>query len=363
LLGLLLAELLARGLIFVKRQTLDRATLSCDDPNANTCPYQPFQADQIEAMAFDPLTGTRWVPGYQGEWITINSLGFRGEEMTLNKPSETLRIVIVGSSAAFGVGVRDEEAFTTLLEANLAEQIDQEVEVINAGITGANSTQELIVLETRVIALEPDIVVIYDGRNDLYFATSPLWQPHYPPALQHLQSDLSQNGGQPSLGDGLAQMWAALGQRSALVGGAQQVASLIGGKQADPSELSMHDEALTVYRDNLRYMVAVLQATDIQPVLVYQPIIAAGDKTLTDEEQERYDAAQAEGFLDLLADAYPAGEAVVLEVGEEFDVPTYSLVGVFDDVQGTVYLDDVHYNPLGNAVVAERLAEIVLELE
>ena len=44
----------------------------------------------------------------------------------------------------------------------------QNVEVINAGVPGYNSWEILINLEFRVLDLDPDLVIIYEGTNDVH---------------------------------------------------------------------------------------------------------------------------------------------------------------------------------------------------
>jgi hypothetical protein len=71
----------------------------------------------------DPLLSYRVqpVPGFS------NSLGFRDDEFTLEKPPGTFRIVALGDSFAFGAQVPFEDNFLYLLEGELARD---RVEVI-----------------------------------------------------------------------------------------------------------------------------------------------------------------------------------------------------------------------------------------
>ena len=62
-------------------------------------------------------------PGYSAQGstrnLTINSLGFRGEEITAKKPSNTIRIVCLGASTTFCGEVNDEEAWPYRLQEKL----------------------------------------------------------------------------------------------------------------------------------------------------------------------------------------------------------------------------------------------------
>jgi lysophospholipase L1-like esterase len=94
--------------------------------------------------------------------FTINSMGFRGKEISKEKGSKK-RIVIMGGSAAFGAGAwSDEETFASHLQKLLPE-----TEVINAAIVGHLSGNELVYLINDIVDLKPDLVIAMDGYNDV----------------------------------------------------------------------------------------------------------------------------------------------------------------------------------------------------
>src|SRR5262245_14158083 len=51
--------------------------------------------------------------------VTINQQGLRGPEVTVAKPPGTFRVLGLGDSFAFGLGVREEDTFLRRLEADL----------------------------------------------------------------------------------------------------------------------------------------------------------------------------------------------------------------------------------------------------
>ena len=64
---------------------------------------------------------------------------------------------------------KNEETFTSQLEKILRDEYGYEnVQVINAGVGGYNSSESLINLEFRVLDLEPDMVIVYHGTNDVH---------------------------------------------------------------------------------------------------------------------------------------------------------------------------------------------------
>jgi|GEM_PF-1097007 Lysophospholipase L1 and related esterases len=123
---------------------------------------------------FDPKLGLSIPrPGYQVSGqrhsIKINSLGFRGSEFTPQKPGKTVRIACVGGSTTFCTGVSSNDAaWPHLLQQRLQKEYpDVNVEVINAGVAGYNTTQSLINLRERVLPLDPDLVIFYEGQNEM----------------------------------------------------------------------------------------------------------------------------------------------------------------------------------------------------
>ena len=101
-----------------------------------------------------------------GVEMTINALGLRGPEVTRDKPAGTLRVLGLGDSFTFGVGVRDEDTFLRRLENRLDDE--QPVEVLNAGTQGYNTRDQQVTLERRWLGLEPDLVLVVFYLNDIY---------------------------------------------------------------------------------------------------------------------------------------------------------------------------------------------------
>ena len=97
----------------------------------------------------------------------VNSAGFVGRELEPDGP-DLWRIVAVGDSCTYGGG-SDSDSYPALLDArlNLREGPGRRFEVVNAGISGLNSELALRRLRTRVLALDPDVVTLYIGWNDL----------------------------------------------------------------------------------------------------------------------------------------------------------------------------------------------------
>lgn len=120
----------------------------------------------------DAARGQRLTPNYDGWFagvpVRINALGFRDRrDYSLAKPSNTIRIVVLGDSVTFGHGTLDDTTYPYLLEQRLrAWRGDVNWEVWNLGVPGYNTRQELTYLQEVGPAAKPDVVVVGFYPND-----------------------------------------------------------------------------------------------------------------------------------------------------------------------------------------------------
>lgn len=127
----------------------------------------------IDDMRFHPIYrdyffyGINFKPGSGGSWqavpeMQINSLGFRGPEVSIEKPPGRYRILTIGASTSHS------GEYPRRLERILRERTERELEIINAAVPSWNTTQSLIQYLTRGQYLEPDLVIVYHAINDSF---------------------------------------------------------------------------------------------------------------------------------------------------------------------------------------------------
>ncbi|WP_457653686.1 SGNH/GDSL hydrolase family protein [Rhodocaloribacter sp.] len=86
------------------------------------------------------------------------------------KPEGAFRVMVLGGSSTAGFPYRFYLGFPTQIEQRLeAEAVGQKIEVINLGVTAANS-YTIWDLKDEIVAQQPDAVVIYAGHNEYYGA-------------------------------------------------------------------------------------------------------------------------------------------------------------------------------------------------
>ena len=102
--------------------------------------------------------------------IKINSLGLRDDSEYARTSSNRYRMLAVGDSFTMGVGVELEQAYVKVLERLLSSARDERTyEVVNGGVPGYNTHQELTYLQEEGVKLEPDLVLLnfYIGNDIL----------------------------------------------------------------------------------------------------------------------------------------------------------------------------------------------------
>jgi hypothetical protein len=114
----------------------------------------------------DPDLGIECVPNSQRGAIRINSWGFRGGEVAERPAEGVVRVAVVGDSETFGAALPEEHTLPGALAVALNAQRPARYEVLNLGVPGYNTLQELRVVETKVPRLHPDVVVLYYVLND-----------------------------------------------------------------------------------------------------------------------------------------------------------------------------------------------------
>lgn len=118
----------------------------------------------------DPYRGVALRPNAEGWWreegaayVKINSAGLRDREHLKQKPPNTFRIAVLGDSFADALQVPMEETFWAVLERRLQQCPNfagKQVEVINFGVSGYGTAQELITLRREAWQYSPDLVLL-----------------------------------------------------------------------------------------------------------------------------------------------------------------------------------------------------------
>lgn len=97
-----------------------------------------------------------------GRW-EINSLGFRGQEIDLEKKEGQMRVLCFGVSETFGFYESKDKEWPSQLGEILSREIPK-VEVINASVVGLNLKKKKDYVEKYLLRLKPDIIIIVQSH-------------------------------------------------------------------------------------------------------------------------------------------------------------------------------------------------------
>ena len=124
------------------------------------------------------------------QFVQINSRGFRDRERSYDKLANTLRIAVLGNSWTEALQVPVDKTYTADLENDLEAHgcfAPKHVEVLNFGVAGYSTAQELLTLQKIVWNYHPDVVLLafYPARDiannlrELNNAVNPEQSPYY----------------------------------------------------------------------------------------------------------------------------------------------------------------------------------------
>lgn len=115
-----------------------------------------------------------------------NNHGFRDADFPVEKDVEVFRIVCVGASTT-EEGPTNDLTYPAILEATLNRHFGaNRFEVINCGISGMNSLKHCM-RSADYLALDPDLIVVYNAVNDICHDLFPIWVKDASPRQQKLR--------------------------------------------------------------------------------------------------------------------------------------------------------------------------------
>jgi GDSL-like Lipase/Acylhydrolase family len=131
----------------------------------------PPSESAFKFFQYDPVCSWRNMPGAEGDLrmvdsvshIKINSHGLRSDKNYPYAKGDKPRIAIMGDSFTWGYGVSNGNTFSDILE----EDYQGQVEVLNAGVCGYGTDQELLLYENDIRKYHPDVVIITMNLTDI----------------------------------------------------------------------------------------------------------------------------------------------------------------------------------------------------
>lgn len=268
----------------------------------------------------------------------INSLQFRySRELEFPKPPCVCRVFFIGGSTAYGSGASSNE--TTIggyLEDLLNRQgraSGKRFEVVTAAACAWTTTHERILIENRLVELEPDLVVSLSGHNDAYWGAEDrnvewfrAFQDEYYYTLAH--SLLACN-----FDEHLPAEDPSTGTRVGVAEGVERL------------------------RRNVFLAATALDAVGSDYVFALQPVLAMTKKQLTDREAKIASAHDQAGLV-LRMDEFRKA----LRQTEFRRFHFADLTSALDSTEGDYFLDGCHFGDKGNDLIARALAQVLIPI-
>jgi hypothetical protein len=121
----------------------------------------------------DDTLGYKLIPGMSGwytkegrNFVTINSDGFNDVEHVVEKPSDVFRIAVIGDSYVEAFQVGRQASFTNFIDGECGIFGGKRIEVLNFGVSGYGTAQQLILLREKVMRYAPDLVMLVMTTNN-----------------------------------------------------------------------------------------------------------------------------------------------------------------------------------------------------
>jgi lysophospholipase L1-like esterase len=314
-----------------------------------------------------PLTGTyqpyvSWKSSpHHGDLINIDESGLR---VTPNSEEDnpSLSIFCFGGSTMWGWGSPDWGTIPAYLAEIINAQFKEEsVKVVNFGQRTYISSQEVIqLIEEIKHGNVPDIVIFYDGVNDVGYAYMfgqagvpyDMWQIY---RQGHIEAVRPQETKYQKFINLLLDL-----NTSRVVRGGLSIVFSPGpfqGKGIDIDELS--PETVSIYLHNMDIVDALSKKYGFDYYFFWQPSLYEESKPLTLEEQEIRGSLVTASGSESIEFRHAVYSLVKSEAEKRHNL--YYIADVFNDTQDFMFLDGAHLIPEGNKLVAERIVDIIAD--
>ena len=377
LLNIVIAVVLVEFLSLVLVKVIDS-----DRFNIRARKIEEGHLDELERMVvsgrYAPFVVWRSNPSRNCDSITISEDGYRltpgaSSDGFGDVGGDAFKIFMLGGSAMWGAGVSDSCTIGAYLQRDLSELSDRPVAVHNLAQDAYSSTQELIelILQLRNGNI-PDLVIFYDGFNDVCCS--------YENGVAGVHASLELVAGRvegTAEALGIMPVWETVLSRTntwLLITSLQAKGFLTAEAQEDYTIRTMdidYDyltlETVRIYFGNCRVIEALADSYGFDYLIVWQPNMWSGDKTLTDREQELFEAGYSllpwirdPAFRELLEVSYNLYEETITDSTRYF-----SFRDIFDGIEYEVYIDysGSHITARANEMIADTLVRMILETD
>ena len=279
--------------------------------------------------------------------ININSHGFRGFDFTEQKSDNTYRIFIVGGSTVFGYGsTSDQTTIPGYLQTEFTKlDINKKVEVINAGVGFATSFEEAYLLKTKLLQYDPDLIIIYDGGNDVYTRNK---------EITMIYDDQIKD----PFKFGTYEFY-----RTPAVVYKNLVEPLTSKPMSNnfSDDFNSYNYVINNWENNLKKICKLGEENNFKVAIFLQPLLITTEKTLSDDELEMKEWMFATQYnYNMINKELLSEFSSRIQLLNDHCAISQDLTNVFDDRTEPIFYDWIHMTNHGNELISKRIFEIIL---
>ena len=296
---------------------------------------------------------------YTGKLVNISAGGLRETPGSRCGPG-AFRVFMFGGSTMWGYGVPDWGTIPAYLQSELQQRLGRDVCVVNYGELGFTSTQSVIELVRRIQCGDvPDLVVFYDGVNDINYAFI-----YGIPGIHRNADQVAArlDDGARAEDTGWIRSLGVVRLARQLVGANDSTAPPRFPFRGADMPRGLDEGIAAAYLNNHRMVRALAARYGFAQAFFWQPYLTMGRKPLAAAEREMTDdpidadspedASTRAASRRLYESVYARIEAAASENDDLF-----YLAAVFDTVPSLLYTDSHHLTHEGNQIIARRMLE------
>ena len=214
-----------------------------------------------EQLKVEDHLGLRCRPHGQFEKWRLNAFGFRGAEVSEQKPKDVTRVLVVGASETFGLYESAGREYPAQLQQNLEERAPGRFQILNAACVGMSPPRIEHHIRTWLWKLAPDVVVFYPSPQ--------FYLDEVPPRLSVATAAPKPPRFVPRLGRKLKiALKAALPARLQTWLREAKIRRETARHGEDWLWSSVPEDRLSLFREHVSALVASVQAVGARPMLV-----------------------------------------------------------------------------------------------
>ena len=295
--------------------------------------------------------------------LRVNEWGFNEDkQLRKDKADGEIRVCVLGGSTVF-MGSTRANTIPALVEKHFHKVGLERVAVYNFGVISFISEQELSLLVHTVVDYEPDLVIVYDGGNDVYIPFSYDPRPGYPHNFITYEERYLRGFGESA---SFASSLATLLDKSHLINRIfrpsilsyrvpiEEIREEV-GYRSERWEVSVVEK----YIENIEKMCKVAEAFEFTFALILQPLLHFKTPLVGNENNERVTGGRE--FTEYTRRQYERIRMSMDNLRAEYSDDSRFLFSdlslAFENYPRETFWDFIHVDDEGNRFVTQEICE------